>query len=105
MTFYRIVPPSDFKSYDPNYAHVFVQSLARPGLSRRLEWLQGPLSFPFIIAKVPNEATVTLHLGVPGNRTLSAQSAFHAAYPGVHLIESPFPVSDFAADGNTFIRC
>ena len=79
LAFYRIVPPPDFKSYDSNYAHVFVQSLAGLGLPRRLEWLQGPLSFRFIIAKAPNETTVTLHLGVPGNRTLGVQSAFHAA--------------------------
>ncbi|WP_179123086.1 MULTISPECIES: hypothetical protein [Alicyclobacillaceae] len=41
LTFYRIVPPSDFKSYDPNYAHAFVQLMAGLGLPRRLEWLQG----------------------------------------------------------------
>lgn len=35
LTFYRIVPPHDFKSYSPNCAHVFVQSLAVLGLPRR----------------------------------------------------------------------
>ncbi|WP_143216117.1 ATPase, T2SS/T4P/T4SS family [Ferroacidibacillus organovorans] len=103
LTFYRIVPPHDFKSYSPNYAHVFMQFLAALGLPRRLEWLQGPLPFRFIVTKAANEATVTLYLGVPSHRTLGVQSAFHSAYPNLHLIESPSPVADLALDGTTLV--
>lgn len=60
LTFYRIVPPHDFKSHSPNYAHVFVQSLAALGLPRRLEWLQGPLPFRFVVTKAARDAIVTL---------------------------------------------
>ena len=62
LTFYRIVPPHDFKSYSPNYAHVFVQSLAALGLPRRLEWLQGPLPFRFVFTKAAH--------GVLASRTI-----------------------------------
>ncbi|KYP79975.1 hypothetical protein [Ferroacidibacillus organovorans] len=103
LTFYRIVPPHDFKSYSPNYAHVFVQSLAALGLPRRLEWLQGPLPFRFVVTKAAHEATVTLYLGVPSHRTLGVQSAFHSAYSDVHLIESPSPVAELALDANTLV--
>lgn len=76
LTFYRVVPPHDFKSYSPNYAHVFFQSLAALGLPRCLEWLQGPLPFRFIVTKAAHEATVTLYLGVPSHRTLGVQAPF-----------------------------
>ena len=49
QTFYRIVPPSDFKFHSPNDAHVFVQSLVALGLSGRLEWLYGQLPFRFVV--------------------------------------------------------
>ncbi len=35
----------------------------------------------------------------------SHHAQFHVAYPGVHLIESPSPVSDLPLDGYTFTRC
>ncbi|RIV29256.1 hypothetical protein D2Q93_01430 [Alicyclobacillaceae bacterium I2511] len=79
LTFYRIVSSHGFKFYSPNYAHVFVQSLAAL------------------------EATVTLFLGVPNHRILCVQSAFHSAYPNLHLIVRPSPVAELALDGITLV--